>query len=166
MTMSAVMNQEGEQRKRPVLRYLRIAFSAVCGFICLLLIALWVRSLSTSDFIIGVAPDSPTSQFVLESRYGHLGISRVPEGLLPSLSMNWSYSGNPNPPGERRPFPWRTRYARMGFADAFVTPAWTVVLLLAAIASAPWFRWRFILRTLLIAMTLIAMGVGILASWN
>jgi hypothetical protein len=32
-------------------RHLRIAFSAVCGVLCLLLIALWVRSPNTGDVL-------------------------------------------------------------------------------------------------------------------
>ena len=31
MTMPAAMTQEGEQPKRPIFHFLRIAFSAVCG---------------------------------------------------------------------------------------------------------------------------------------
>ena len=37
-----------------------------------------------------------------------------------------------------------------------------VVLLMAALAAVPWLRWRFSLRTLLIAMTLVAVVLGII----
>ena len=42
-------------------------------------------------------------------------------------------------------------------------PAWFPVVLFALLAAAPWIRWRFSLRTLLIATTLIAVGVGLAA---
>jgi hypothetical protein len=37
------------------LRYLRIAFSALCGIICLLLIVLWVRSYYFNEQVSGPA---------------------------------------------------------------------------------------------------------------
>jgi hypothetical protein len=45
-------------------------------------------------------------------------------------------------------------------------PFWFIVLISLAITAAPWLRhlsWRFSLRTLLIATTLIALVLGILA---
>jgi hypothetical protein len=45
-----------------------------------------------------------------------------------------------------------------------IIPYWFLVLSLGVIAAAPWIRWRrFSLRTLLIGMTLIAVGLGLLA---
>jgi hypothetical protein len=44
-------------------------------------------------------------------------------------------------------------------------PDWFAVLLLAIptiIPFSPWFRWRFSLRTLLIAITLVALGLGLI----
>jgi hypothetical protein len=42
-------------------------------------------------------------------------------------------------------------------------PLWFIVLISMAVATAPWLRvgWRFSLRTLLIATTLIAVGLGL-----
>jgi hypothetical protein len=39
-------------------------------------------------------------------------------------------------------------------------PCWLAVGILGLFASAPWFRFRFSLRTLLIATTLVAVGLG------
>jgi hypothetical protein len=39
-------------------------------------------------------------------------------------------------------------------------PHWLAVVLTAAIAASVWIRWRFSLRTLLIVMTLVAVGLG------
>jgi hypothetical protein len=44
------------------------------------------------------------------------------------------------------------------------TPHWPLVLLSAALAVAPWFKWRFSLSTLLIATTLVAVGLGIVVA--
>jgi hypothetical protein len=41
-------------------------------------------------------------------------------------------------------------------------PHWFLVLLSAAFATAPWIRWRFSLRTLLIATTLVAVVLGLI----
>ena len=40
-------------------------------------------------------------------------------------------------------------------------PHWALVLFFAVIAILPWFRWRFSLRTLLIATTLVAVVLGL-----
>ena len=45
-------------------------------------------------------------------------------------------------------------------------PIWFAALLAAAVAAAPFLQWRFSLRTLLIATTLVAVGLGILALSN
>jgi hypothetical protein len=42
----------------------------------------------------------------------------------------------------------------------FFMPHWFVLLLLASISAAAWLPWRFSLSTLLIAMTLLAVGLG------
>lgn len=45
-------------------------------------------------------------------------------------------------------------------------PDWFLVSLFAFIAAAPWFHWskRFSLRTLLIAMTLVAVALGLIVA--
>jgi uncharacterized membrane protein YbaN (DUF454 family) len=40
-------------------------------------------------------------------------------------------------------------------------PYWFALLMSATLAAVPWFRWRFSLRTLLVAMTLIAALLGL-----
>lgn len=42
-------------------------------------------------------------------------------------------------------------------------PYWSLVLITPLLAIAPWLRWRFSLRTLLIAMTLLAVMLGLVA---
>jgi len=44
-------------------------------------------------------------------------------------------------------------------------PYWLLLLGTAALAALPWLRWRFSLRTLLIATTLVAMAVALIMAF-
>jgi hypothetical protein len=44
-------------------------------------------------------------------------------------------------------------------------PVWFAILTTATLASAPWLRWRFSLRTLLIATTLVAVVLSLIV-WS
>jgi hypothetical protein len=48
--------------------------------------------------------------------------------------------------------------------DGRVVPIWILVLSTVALALLPWIRWRFSLRTLLIATTLVALGLGLVVA--
>jgi hypothetical protein len=154
-------------------RKLRIAFSAMCGIFCLLLIALWVRSYVWADHLIGPRPG-----------VGHLGISSS-RGWL---TMRWDH-------GEMSPtaFPrWTLQCMKNKEVDKFYDdmaaqgltftrptfsfgyhggylqlPYWPIVLSLAITSAVLTFRggrcWRFSLRTLLIGMTLVAAILGAVA---
>jgi hypothetical protein len=41
-------------------------------------------------------------------------------------------------------------------------PHWIVVIVSGAVAIMPWLRWRFSLRTLLIATTVVAVVLGLI----
>jgi hypothetical protein len=43
-------------------------------------------------------------------------------------------------------------------------PHWFPPVLVLALATAPWLRWRFSLRTMLIATTLVAVVLGLVAA--
>ncbi|MCI0333720.1 MAG: hypothetical protein L0228_10925 [Planctomycetes bacterium] len=139
-------------------RKLRIAWPVGWGILCLLLIALWVRSywyseafnwfFSTTKFMhvssdvgqlfLGVGSVS----FVLPSYYrGEAGLYDDEHELIrkPTLLA-----------GENQ---W-------GFQVGI--PYWLLLLGAATLAALPWFRWRFSLRTLLIAATLIAVILYVL----
>ena len=45
--------------------------------------------------------------------------------------------------------------------DSLSIPHWFAVALAATFAATPWLRWRFSLRTLLIAITLVALVLGL-----
>jgi hypothetical protein len=47
-----------------------------------------------------------------------------------------------------------------GFRHTVIFPHWFAVALVGVVSVAPWLRWRFSLRTLLIATTLVAAATG------
>jgi hypothetical protein len=155
---------EGVERKRPRFRKLRIAFSAACGIICLLLIALWVRSYTIVDNLtVRVSSRSMV----------RLG-SALAQTTIEHTSFSWIYPGA-----------WHHEAHSSDLLDharsekAVATPPnfwfgiypqttilimkhWALVLLAGVVGVAPWLPLRFSLRTLLIAMTLVAAILGII----
>jgi hypothetical protein len=150
-------------------RKLRIAFSAVCEILCLLLIVLWVRShfiknwwyarLFLSQNLELTAQSGCISVTVFESS-GPLNIRR----------QAWKFKKNTLFKGGT---PFREmRVNRAGFGRVWspkskrvVFPFWLPVILFISVGTAPWIphlSWRFSLRTLLITMTLVAVALGIL----
>jgi hypothetical protein len=140
-------------------RHLRIAFSAVCGTICLLLIVLWVRSHGAEDRLTGNFAGS--HWFRVYSSHGCL-VYYVPGTPGPPSMYAWQ----PNFGSEFWLEASDARIAsvprvRLHREEDWVTlPYWFLVGLCAVVAVAPWFRWRFSLRTLLIAMTMVALALG------
>jgi len=148
------------------LRYLRIAFSVTCGIACVLLIALWVRSYSSEDVIHISHPEML-----------NLRINSLPSRIYITLKG-----------GSIRRY-WETHHFDDGKAALTLTarvsakyenklgfgirqqarrtvvhmPHWFMVVIAIAFAASPWLhrlRWRFNLRTLLIATTLVAVVLG------
>jgi hypothetical protein len=161
-------------------RKLRIAFSATCLIACVLLIALWVRSFWWMDSASHCSrlTKIPERQFCLicfQSFRGSMGVvfnNRVP---LPYDLPNYGwqvfaelvYKDTPflnAQVGETLPSTLGFRWRPMNYGFAASVPDWFLALFAAAFATAPWFRWRFSLRTLLIATTLVAVVLG-LAVW-
>jgi hypothetical protein len=142
------------------LRKLRIAFSAVCGALCLLLIVLWVRSHGAEDRLTGNVAGS--HWFRVYSSHGCL-VYYVPGTPGPPSMYAWQ----PNFGSE---FWLEASDARIASVprvrlhreeDWITLPYWFLVGLCAVVAVAPWFRWRFSLRNLLIATTVVAVGLGL-----
>jgi hypothetical protein len=138
-------------------RKLRIAWSVAWGIVAVLLIALWVRSYWWVDlafFKVG------NDVLVLAgSMPGAIDINIVPEESIP-LGMYHQPSDE-----------WmraQGRRKRPGFlidSHAILAPYWFWLLMPAIVAAIPWLPWwssRFSLRTLLIAMTLVAVGLGLI----
>jgi hypothetical protein len=153
------------------LRYLRIAFSATCLIACVLLIVLWVRSYSSEDYlywnIVGhrtVLVGSTHGRLVaytalFESKPG--ARFRLLDKVGIALATRWT---------EVERLLSCDSYSPILAANyrALVVSHWIMVLVTGTLAAMlglrrP-YRLRFSLRTLLIAMTLVAVVLG-LAVW-
>jgi hypothetical protein len=139
--------------RQRLFRGLRITWSVGFGILCLLLIALWVRSYwwidctsllrkySLTSFrgdifiekpvVINYSGPNPSQVSFSPGRYG---ISSLPSDL-PGLIIGkggWTF------------------------------PYWLPIVSTIAVCAAPWLPFRFSLRTLLIAMTLVAVVLGLI----
>jgi hypothetical protein len=161
------------------LRLLRITVSVVCGIVCLLLIALWVRSYWRADELTMAA------RLRLTSIYGCIQY-KGPVGRW-SFEKDWGYLGWRPSRDEIRaitqtePTPidldpkakaWLKRFGGLGVGRPSTAwrgsvPFWAVVCVVATLTVAPWirqFRWRFSLRTLLLVTTLVAVMLGLVVA--
>ncbi len=144
-----------------MLRKLRIAFSAVCGIVCLLLVALWLRSYRWQDVCGFQLPHS--QRLSAMSMRGQLSfrkqVSSV-DGLfrIRSYQIDRIFRNLARVSGESvETLNSMPRDNRLSF---LVVPHWFHALAAALIAPVPWIKWRFSLRTLLIATTLAALVLG------
>ncbi len=143
---------------RKFLRYLRIAFTAVCGIMVVLLVVLWVRSYSSwYDLDVSGMNSSVTAMkgklFINEMFYPKETDTRTTVLLKDHLLG----------------YPIRITVFRGGdftpFGTGITIPIWCLILLSAALSFVPGlhqFSWHFTLRTLLLATTLIAAVLGFL----
>jgi len=148
-------------------RKLRIAWSVMCGIACVLLIVLWVRSYWWVD-----TKATPPATFV--SREGAIDVrSRQDEVQAPQQpKIRWAYSAWKIESWSRqqyrgrqtKPIVRRYWYFHVSTTALIVTfPHWCASLVLATSGAFPWIhplRYRFSLRTLLIATTLVAVVLG------
>jgi hypothetical protein len=168
-----------------MLRYLRIAVSLLSLIACMLLVASWVRSYLWMDQYIH--PVSAVRYFGLTSIEGQVvfGASDDPD-LSAAFSRygsiwirkafplrDWDKAvGGPVPffPAARpRGIIRWPRLAKNAYVMSkpgsnhyeVIVPYWLLVLSTAALAAAPWIKWRFSLRTLIIVMTLVAVVLGL-----
>jgi hypothetical protein len=139
-------------------RKLRIAWSVFWGLACALLIGLCVRSYWRMD--VG---GSEGGGFVSIRGTAFCCIHSGPQ-LFQRLPRQFYIDGAPAAyyPDEQPEF---SRWQGIGISELRGTVSiemqyWFLVLASAAIAAAPWLRWRFSLRTLLIATTLVAVVLG------
>jgi hypothetical protein len=149
-----------------VVRGLRIAWSVWWGILCVLLIALWVRSYwvaetATYQFASphAIAVASDRGQLSIESLYFNdtstsfatdFAIDSMP---LDSVDTNWM----------GRQFDWEVGRGADGGSYELHLPYWFVSLMFAMFAALPWIHEsnRYSLRALFIATTLIAVLLGL-----
>jgi hypothetical protein len=126
-----------------------------------LLIALWARSYWWTD---SIWRDTPTGGTRIFSGYGKILVKVASvAGKVPTVVVDAK--------SDKNMLPTETAYFGMKFYAGFLLrpqpngfdsfiPYWFLVSAFATVATLPWIRWRFRLRTLLIAMTLVAVMLG------
>lgn len=140
------------------LSQLRIGWTIFCGVLGLLLIALWVRSYWYIDIVLRY---NPTSTLSAISERGVLGISH--DRLRgPAFIPTWNYVSSPANNKKERPKHMVLGFWLVRLPDqvGISVPHWFLVVIAIVMGSSPWTQWRFSLRTLLIAMTVVAAGLG------
>jgi hypothetical protein len=145
-------------------RRLRIPWSVCCGILCLLLIVFWVRSWRAPGRILIVRSQFGT--VMTYSATGRLiGTATTKSPQAKPLAVWLQSNGGTrisDPPVDFIIYP------ELGFAWGSVTncsyalvPYWFPLAVLATLGVLPWLPWRFSLRTLLIAMTVVAAILGL-----
>jgi hypothetical protein len=138
-----------------ILLLLRIATSVVCLLVAAATTALWVRSNRSLELIRGHFLGATSFGVVLQD--GELWV----DFFTPSrYTPRWVWI-----PGHASP-PDKNAYAKLEideWRDPRVVPLWFPVALSCTLAVVPWLHWsrRFSLRTLLLAMTLVAVVLGL-----
>ena len=151
-------------------RKLRIAWSVFWAMAAVLLIALWVRSYRVSD---DWRRANGGKLLNIQSYRGELGIGRW---AFPR-PIPWRHSADRideiDEPAKRLWTPMRDRAPLSYFGirwqtlmplHLFAIRYWSPIVLSATFAIVPWLfqlKWRFTLRTLLIATTLVAVMLGL-----
>ena len=142
-------------------RKLRIAWSVGWGLLAVLLCVLWVRSYYWADVLAGSR--SKSIFFMTGVERGTVGFVLQSNLLAPFRANEWQVRG-------KRPNGTDSPGGVLGFY--FVTtpqnvrilhfPIWLPVVVAVTFAVVPWLPWRFSLRTLLIATTLVAVALGLI----
>ena len=146
-------------------RKLRIAWSITCGIACVLLIVMWVRSFWWLDSVnlplwgynlTSVGTVSGTVGITFGRAKCDLSFVTIPTDDYSKLRS----SNNLLPVS-----PVFGCISRGGYGFEMFIPDWFLLIAGVAMAAAPWTRhrsWRFSLRTMLIATTLIAVVLGLM----
>ena len=143
-------------------RKLRIAFSVTCGIVCVLLVVLWVRSCWRADFCHGTL--FQWRAFRIGSHFGGVELAFVPLGSMnPDLPRIYSSEYDINDHDSlTKDLTWGFRWSNIESFTIVRAPDWLFVVMCSLAAALPWLPWRFSLRTLLIATTLVAVVLGLI----
>lgn len=139
------------------LRYLRIAWTVFLGVLSVMLIALWVRSYWWADHIF-----CAEEELIIISSVGKFELLwdgvPIPRGRF----QNWEVHHRRLIAPSRRKLWWVPTCNTNETSVVIHMPYWLPTLLVGAavtISGLPWVHWRFSLRTLLIAITAVAVGL-------
>jgi hypothetical protein len=157
-------------RLTALLRYLRIAVTALSLTACLLVIVLFARSFRTLDLL---ELYSGWGAHIASFDRGMEFCVSTGKTVFPNAKPGIRYQAIPKKP---IPIKVQPRSKQLGIAKfgfhAFTGPPgvyflqfpnWFLVLIAATLSVAPWLKRRFSLRILLIAMSLVALLLGMIA---
>src|SRR6478672_5531964 len=139
-------------------RLLRIAFSAMCLIACVLVVELWVRSYWVIEGVAHCGRTSSDATGVsICSNHGTLIFTKltIPNNSIDSIDFTgWLYETVPPKFATKQQFDWKL--SANGIVLQF--PTWLLAILIAMAGWIPWLgpKWKFSLRTLLIATTVVA----------
>jgi hypothetical protein len=139
-------------------RKLRIAWTVGWGLVAVLLIVLWERSywrLQIFERRVGsqaVQISSVKGRIAIAHLDPRATIGRPYLSVVAGDSADWRKAGASG-----------FAYYHDGWIAALIAPFWLPALLSVALAVTPWISrsWRFSLRTLLVATTLVAVILGL-----
>jgi hypothetical protein len=139
--------------RRHLIRGLRIAWSVWWGILCVLLVVLWVRSYAGVNSISWYRG---REAILFGSRDGRIFL--FPFTVPAAHVISWEVNCGPVDPEMDLLISWRSnsRYYQRS------APHWRLIAISAITAVLPWLRWKFSLRTLLFATTLIAAILGLI----
>jgi hypothetical protein len=146
-------------------RKLRIAWSVLWGVVAVLLCVLWVRSYSRNDLISRIDAGLLTT---IGSHRGYVYFSELP--------ISWSAGINPAHPWRANSlaagqfeqeyswiFYWYAGKKPLPFKVTEIhAPHWYFVSPVVVLAAISWIPRRFSLRTLIVAMTVVAVALGVI----
>ena len=143
-----------------LIRILRIAWSVAWCLVTILLVLLWVRSYRNAEAIYRIGESLVRTVVVSDS--GTISVAcedtKQIQSFVPATAHGWQYQ-------EYGPNLYRqvSRFELESNAYEFTicVPNWFTGLVSVTLATLPWFPYRFSLRTLLIAMTLVSAGLGL-----
>jgi hypothetical protein len=145
-----------------MLKYLRIVLTALCLTACVLLVALWVRSYRWTDVVTFRTKDFDIGA---DSVAGGTGVYLYVESGR-AIERGFFYERHDQtdwpdmPPPDRT---WQFQVETTPYEIFASLPHWFYLALASMIAVVPWVR--FSLRTLLIATTLAAVGLGFIVAF-
>jgi hypothetical protein len=140
-------------------RKLRFALSAFCGLAAVLLVLLWVRSYYACDTIHVKYRAWHYAWIVPERGRIVISLSEI-KSILSGFAIDHIEVTKIQFPIIRHTY-W-VHVLRMGNLTEIYVPIWLPILFLATLAAGPWVRFRFTLRTLLVAITLISLLLGLI----
>jgi hypothetical protein len=145
-------------------RKLRIAWSVGWGLLAVLLCVLWVRSYQKEDRASGRI--SSTGVRLYSSRGWLVCFRNSMPGAGP---YDWDIDLGTehwlSPSDGRLQFSMALgKFLGPAAASHISIPHWLAIVVATSTGLASWLHWRFSLRTLLIATTLVAVGLGLIVS--